>query len=175
MNENPKILTYPDKKLRRTSVPVSESDLLLNDGKEIKEWCKVLAETMLSRNGVGLAAPQVGDNRRIILIRDEGARQIDVLFNPIVLWKSSERHTSREGCLSVPFWVGVVRRHDKVKVSYINTKNEQKEEIFEGTKADIVQHEIDHLDGVLILDKLTPSNKILAQKHIAFAEKQSRV
>ncbi|MGJ8757154.1 peptide deformylase [Acinetobacter sp. HC8-3S] len=131
------------------------------------EWLLQLASamhaTMLERNGVGIAAPQVYISKRVIIVasranpRYPNAPEMDpvVMVNPEILEFSQATCLGEEGCLSVPNERGEVERAQAVKVRYYNLQGEVVETNFEGFPARIVQHEVDHLDGVLFVDRLS--------------------
>ena len=130
------------------------------------EWLMGLASamhaTMLERNGVGIAAPQVYISKRVIIVasrpnlRYPDAPEMDavVMVNPEILEFSQATCLGEEGCLSVPDERGQVQRAQSVKVRYYTLQGEVIETAFEGFPARIVQHEVDHLDGVLFVDKM---------------------
>ncbi|ERP95016.1 peptide deformylase [Acinetobacter sp. COS3] len=131
------------------------------------EWLLQLASamhaTMLERNGVGIAAPQVYISKRVIIVasranpRYPDAPEMDpvVMVNPEILEFSQATCFGEEGCLSVPNERGEVERAQAVKVRYYNLQGEVVETNFDGFPARIVQHEVDHLDGVLFVDRLS--------------------
>lgn len=131
--------------LRKTSKKVTE----INE--RIKILLEDMVETMYEYEGVGLAAPQVGVLRRVVVI-DIGEGPIK-LINPKIIEKEGEV-IDAEGCLSIPNRVGTVKRPEKVKVEYLDENGEKK--VIEGTGllAKALCHEIDHLDGVLFIDKM---------------------
>ena len=130
------------------------------------DWLTALASamqaTMLARNGVGIAAPQVYVSKRVIIVASRAnLRYPDapdmpavVMVNPEILEKSDNTILGEEGCLSVPDERGMVARAEMVKVRYFTLEGEQIETVFHGFPARIVQHEIDHLDGVLFVGRL---------------------
>ena len=130
------------------------------------DWLTALASamqaTMLARNGVGIAAPQVYVSKRVIIVASRAnPRYPDapdmpavVMVNPEILEKSDNTILGEEGCLSVPDERGMVARAEMVKVRYFTLEGEQIETVFHGFPARIVQHEIDHLDGVLFVERL---------------------
>lgn len=129
-----------------------------------------MIETMREASGVGLAGPQVNESLRLTVVetlpdRDEageeieGTREVFVLVNPEIVWTSDELVSGIEGCLSIPGWVGEVDRHKSIRVKAQDRKGKSVRLRFNGWTARIVQHEVDHLDGVLYIDKLTaPEN-----------------
>ena len=130
------------------------------------DWLTALASamqaTMLARNGVGIAAPQVYVSKRVIIVAsranprypDAPDMPAAVMVNPEILEKSDNTILGEEGCLSVPDERGMVARAEMVKVRYFTLEGEQIETVFHGFPARIVQHEIDHLDGVLFVERL---------------------
>ena len=129
-----------------------------------------MIETMREASGVGLAGPQVNESLRLTVVetlpdRDEegeeieGSRDLFVLVNPEIVWESDEMVSGIEGCLSIPGWLGEVDRHKSIRVKAQDRRGKKVRLRFNGWTARIVQHEIDHLDGVLYIDKLTdPEN-----------------
>ncbi|ENU31394.1 peptide deformylase [Acinetobacter sp. CIP-A165] len=139
----------------------------VGDGEFNSEWLMQLASamhaTMLDRNGVGIAAPQVYISKRIIIvasrpnIRYPDAPEMDavVMVNPEILAFSQATCLGEEGCLSVPDQRGVVERAQAIKVRYYTLQGEVVETTYEGFPARIVQHEVDHLDGVLFVERMS--------------------
>jgi peptide deformylase len=116
--------------------------------------------TLLAQQGVGLAAPQVGLARRVVLVERQdraepgGAAPVDLLLNPRLTWRSEALVLGWEGCLSVPGWRGEVARAERVRVAWERLDGPPAEEEVGGWTARILQHEIDHLDGVLYVDRV---------------------
>lgn len=134
---------------------------------EIRQLIDDMIETMRAAPGVGLAAPQVGVSERVIVVEyadddDEAAddqpakKKLYALINPEVVWASDERVDGTEGCLSIPGWLGDVSRHEAVAVKGLNRSGQRVKINAQGWLARIFQHEIDHLDGVLYIDRLIP-------------------
>ena len=118
--------------------------------KEITKLIKDMKETVKSANGVGLAAPQVGKSLRLCLVMLNGKHT--PIINPEITWRSEEMDTMEEGCLSLPgIWLPVARPKT-VTFTYLDEKGNSQERKVEGFESHVVQHEIDHLDGVLIVD-----------------------
>ena len=140
-----KILKIGDETLRKHARPVAEVD------RRTKQLLDDMAETMYAADGAGLAAPQVGILRRVVVI-DVGEGLIE-LVNPEIVASEGEQHQA-EGCLSVPGKRGVVARPAKVTVRALNRRGKPVEIVGEGFLATALCHEIDHLDGVLYVDKL---------------------
>jgi peptide deformylase len=117
-----------------------------------------MLETMYAAPGIGLAAVQIGEPKRVIVMdlsRDEEAREPRYFVNPEITWSSEETVSYEEGCLSVPEIYDDVERPARVKLSYLNYQGERVEEEAEGLYAVCIQHEMDHLEGVLFIDHLS--------------------
>ena len=140
------IKEYGESILREKSLPVEEIT------PEILNLIKDMAETMYTDSGVGLAAPQVGVSKRIIVIDGEEDGLI-VLINPMII-KSEGEVVAEEGCLSVPDIYSQVKRSSKVTVKALNENGDQIEITKEDLTARALQHEIDHLDGILFIDRI---------------------
>ena len=140
-----KILKIGDETLRKHARPVTEVD------RRTRQLLDDMAETMYAADGAGLAAPQVGILRRVVVI-DVGEGLIE-LVNPEIVASEGEQHQA-EGCLSVPGKRGVVARPAKVTVRALNRRGKPIEIVGEGFLAMALCHEIDHLDGVLYVDKM---------------------
>lgn len=140
----------------------------------IKEFVANMFETMYKADGIGLAAPQVGKSIRLIVIdastlKDENSEMQDfkrVYINPVVTNNTNETITAEEGCLSVPGVRENVQRYTDIKVSYLDENFEEKSENLKGFKAIIVQHEIDHLNGKLFVDRISGLKKHLVNKKL---------
>ena len=147
-----KILTYPDPELKKKSAPVT----VIND--KIRELVADMAETMYDAPGVGLAAPQIGVHQRVIVIdvagKDE-APDLIVAINPVIVHAEGEEY-EEEGCLSVPKYSANVRRHARVVVKALNLEGEEVTWKADELLAIAFQHEIDHLDGILFIDHISP-------------------
>jgi peptide deformylase len=132
----------------------------------LSELAQDMAETMHAENGVGLAAPQVGVLERVIIVHtpedeeEPGSGQMYVLVNPEVSRASDELAEGLEGCLSIPGYVGEVARHASVTIKGQDLKGNKIRVKARGFLARAFQHEIDHLDGVLFIDKLTAPDRI---------------
>ena len=132
---------------------------------ELRQLIDDMVETMRDAPGVGLAAPQVGISERVIVVEyaedddeDENApppkKKLYTLINPEIIWASEETVDGTEGCLSIPGWLGDVSRHEAIAVKALNRSGQKVKINAEGWLARIFQHEIDHLDGVLYIDRL---------------------
>jgi len=140
------IKEYGEPVLREKALPIEEVT------PEILNLIKDMTETMYADSGVGLAAPQVGVSKRIILVDGEEDGLI-VLINPIII-KSEGEVEAEEGCLSVPGIYSQVKRSSKVTVKALNENGDPFEITKEGLTARALQHEIDHLDGILFIDRI---------------------
>ena len=147
------ILTVPNPVLKQVSAHVERVDDAL------RALMDDMLETMYAAPGIGLAAVQVGVPKRIIVMdlsRDEDPPAPRHFVNPEILWRSEETQPYEEGCLSVPEIYDEVERPSQVKLRYMNYAGETIEEDAEGLYAVCIQHEMDHLDGVLFIDHLPP-------------------
>ena len=141
------------------AAPVTQAEL---QSSWLNELAAAMQATMLERNGVGIAAPQVYVSKRIIIVasrpnpRYPDAPEMDavVMVNPEILEQSAHTVLGEEGCLSVPDERGLVARAEMVKVRYLTLQGESVKSIFHGFPARIVQHEVDHLNGVLFVEKM---------------------
>ncbi|MBI5657391.1 MAG: peptide deformylase [Geobacter sp.] len=154
------ILTYPDPELKKKSQPVT----VIND--KVRELVRDMAETMYAAPGVGLAAPQIGVHQRVIVIdvagKDEPPELI-VAINPVIVYADGEAY-EEEGCLSVPRYAANVRRHARVIVKGLNLEGEEITWKADELLAIAFQHEIDHLDGILFIDHISPLKREIFKK-----------
>jgi peptide deformylase len=142
----------PDPALRVKTVKVKDPL-----AKEVQELVLSMIETMYANNGVGLAATQVGSNLRLCVIETEGEQHI--IINPQITAKSKDRIISEEGCLSFPGKFFPIKRHKEVQIRYVNEKGKPSKLKGRDLLARAIQHEIDHLDGVLIIDRIKKTKK----------------
>jgi peptide deformylase len=145
------ILCYPDPRLHKIAQPVAKVDsriqTLIND----------MLETMYEAKGIGLAATQVDVHERLIVIDvSEERDQPLVLINPEIVWKSPAKHLNEEGCLSVPGIYDGVERFDEVHVSALDGQGQSRVVQAHGLLAVCIQHEMDHLDGKVFVEYLSP-------------------
>ncbi|MFA5753961.1 MAG: peptide deformylase [Patescibacteria group bacterium] len=150
------ILLHPDSRLRRLSTPIAPAEI---NTPVFQAWLLDLQETMIKKDGAGLAAPQVGETKRIIAVYYE--EKTYFFINPQITKKSWARETEEEGCLSVlddkgEIIYAPVSRYKKVSCTYLDEKGERKKISAEKILARIIQHEIDHLDGILFIDRVEP-------------------
>lgn len=141
---------FPDELLRKKTTKVKDPL-----AKEVQELIKNMFETMRAANGLGLAAPQVGSNLRICVIEEGGKEYI--LINPQITTRSKTTTVMEEGCLSFPKQFMLVKRPEEVKVRYLDKEGKQCKIKAHGLLARAFQHEIDHLEGILIIDKAKKS------------------
>lgn len=147
------ILIYPAKILRNKSKKVKN----ISDS-QLKDLASELKRLMVEKDGLGLAAPQIGHSIRLIAINTKKGDQI--FFNPKIYWRSFFRKESaEEGCLSLPDIFGTVKRHKIVWVSYFDLQGKKRKLKAAGLLARVFQHEIDHLNGKLFIDKMTKLTK----------------
>lgn len=154
------ILTYPNPELKKKSSPVT----IITEA--TRELARDMVETMYNAPGVGLAAPQVGVHQRIIVIdvsgRDEQPDLI-IAINPVIIHSEGETY-EEEGCLSVPKYAANVRRHSHVVVKALDLEGNEQTWRADELLAIAFQHEIDHLDGILFVDHLSPLKRDLFQR-----------
>ncbi len=160
------IRTYGDPVLREEALRVEE----IND--EIREILENMVESMHEVGGVGLAAPQVGVSKRMFVIDIEDGI-IRKVINPEFLELSKELIEHEEGCLSVPGVYKKVKRHATVKIKYTNEKGEEVVEEAEGFLSRAFQHETDHLNATLFVDRLSPVAKRMVTKKLQSLKKES--
>ena len=164
------IIILPDKRLRLVSDPVKTFD------KEIKSLVTDMFETMYEAPGIGLAAIQVGVPKRVIvmdLAKKDEPKQPRVLVNPHVVWRSDERTAYEEGCLSIPEFYEEVERPSRVRVKFLDLTGAEQELEASGLFATCVQHEIDHLDGVLFIDHISKLKRDRVIKKFTKAAKRA--
>lgn len=144
-----KIIIQPNPILRNKNDLVKLADL-----PQLQDFFAEMTETMYKADGIGLAAPQVGKNIRVATINKMASYTGEdlVLINPKIVSRSWRRVVSEEACLSVPGVLKKIKRHQKVKISAWTQKGEKINFTAEGYPAFVMQHELDHLDGVLIID-----------------------
>ncbi len=148
------ILIHPDPRLKTVAEPVTDITA------ELRTLADDMLETMYDAPGIGLAAPQIGVLKRLIVldcVKEEGAApQPTIMFNPEITWQGDELSTYEEGCLSIPEQYADVERPAEVAVRWLDSDGAAQEAQFDGLWATCVQHEIDHLDGKLFIDYLKP-------------------
>ena len=163
------IITLPDKRLRLVSEPVKHVDA------SIKKLIDDMFETMYKAPGIGLAAIQVGVAKRVVtmdLSKKEDNHEPQVFINPEIVWQSDETAKYEEGCLSIPEYYEEVERPKEVKVKYLDRDGKPAEIEATGLLATCLQHEIDHINGVLFIDHLSKLKRDRVIKKFAKAAKK---
>jgi len=163
------IIVLPDKRLRLVSEPVVRIDA------EVKKLVADMFETMYAAPGVGLAAIQLGVPKRVVTIdatRGDEKKQPVTLINPEILWFSEEKSVIEEGCLSIPDFTDEVERPAKIKARFLDLDGRTIEAEAEGLFARVLQHEIDHINGVLFIDHLSKLKRGRVEKKFAKAAKR---
>ena len=162
------IITAPDPRLKRVAVPVKTVD------EEVCQLMDNMLETMYSAPGVGLAAPQVGILTRVIVVAvstAEEKRQPLCMVNPEIIRASTEKSVFEEGCLSLPEHFSEVERAERVTVRYLTYENEQCDEELNGFSSICVQHEIDHLNGILFVDHISSLKRAMILRKLKKQQK----
>ena len=163
------IVTVPDPVLKQVSTPVEKVD------DAVRALMDDMLETMYDAPGIGLAAPQIGELRRVIVLdidREDLKTGPLLMANPEVIEASDEDATYEEGCLSVPEHYSDVARPAKVTVRYLDRDGETQELTCEGLLATCVQHEIDHLDGILFIDHISSLKRNMILRKLLKARKE---
>lgn len=140
------IITYPNKILRKSCDNINTID------NKIQKLTSDMKYTMQEKDGIGLAAPQIGQNINLIVINTKDG-PIEMI-NPKITKKSWKKEVADEGCLSIPDFFGPVKRSQKINVIYIDSHNVRHKITAEGLLARVIQHEVDHLKGILFIDYL---------------------
>ncbi|MEP7453172.1 peptide deformylase [Phyllobacterium sp. SB3] len=146
------LVILPDPLLRQVSKPVESFDA------DLRKFSTDMLETMYDAPGIGLAAIQIGAPVRMLVIdlaKEDEPKAPQVYINPQVLWSSDERNVYEEGCLSIPDYYAEVERPKQVRVSYVDIDGKAHEVDADGLLATCLQHEIDHLNGVLFIDYIS--------------------
>ena len=174
------ILTEPNSILRIKSSPVDKVDI------ELQKLMDDMLETMYAARGIGLAAIQIGVPKRVIVLdigerdklkstkeeKEEKRKNPMYFVNPEIITKSTNNSTYEEGCLSVPGQFAEIDRPDKCHVKYLDYYGQPKELVAEGMIATCIQHEIDHLEGILFIDYLSKLKKSMIVKKLAKQKEQ---
>jgi len=162
------IITAPDPRLKIKARPV-----VAVDG-QVRRLMDDMVETMYQAIGIGLAAPQVGAAQRVVVIdiaRDGEKPQPVRLANPEILWRSEAETMANEGCLSLPEHYADVTRAAEIRLRYLDHENEIREIEAKGLLATCLQHEIDHLDGVLFVDRISSLKRGMILRKLAKARR----
>jgi peptide deformylase len=164
------IIILPDKRLRTVSRPVAKI------GDDIRALVADMFETMYEAPGIGLAAIQVGVPSRVVVMdlsKRETEAEPKVFINPEITWSSEEKSPYEEGCLSIPDIHEDVERPARVKVKYLDLDGKPHEEDAEGLFATCIQHEVDHLNGVLFIDHISKLKRTRIIKKFTKAAKRA--
>ncbi|QLB12222.1 peptide deformylase [Bisgaardia hudsonensis] len=160
------VLIYPDEGLKKIATPVEKFD------EELSQFIDDMFETMYHEQGIGLAATQVNVQKRVITIDIEGTKENQIeLVNPEIIDSCGETGIE-EGCLSLPGFNGFVPRKEKVKVKAYNRKGEEFVLEADGLLAICIQHEIDHLNGIVFADYLSPLKRQRMKDKLSKLQKQ---
>lgn len=170
------ILETPHPMLRQISTPVETVD------DDLRGLIADMFETMYAAPGIGLAAVQVGVPKRLLVIdlqepEEEGGepvRKPRVFVNPEILWASDTLQSYSEGCLSVPEQYADVERPDRIRARWLDEKGEAREEELDGLLAICLQHEMDHLEGILFIDHLSRLKRDMVLKKLAKIRKEQK-
>lgn len=157
-------MKYPIKRIQtgmNNPILRTISEEIQEINQEIIDFCNKLTVLMYQNKGVGLAAPQVGENIRIIATSQREQKKTKdkllgetIMINPKIIDKSKETILWEEACISLPNAIGMVRRHRAITVEFLDLKGKKQNKKYKEFNAVIIQHEMDHLDGVLFMDKL---------------------
>jgi len=156
------IITLPDTRLRKISKPVMTFDQAL-----LEQFADLEAAMRAGPGGVGIAAPQTGINMRMIIVDCTVAKHscrnhgLLYLVNPEIIEYSKDQVLGREGCLSVPDWVGMVSRARRFCMKYQDSTGATHEIETSGFEARVIQHELDHLDGILFIDRVVSTHDLI--------------
>tara|TARA_B100000035_G_C20739350_1_gene439032 strand:- start:15 stop:539 length:525 start_codon:yes stop_codon:yes gene_type:complete len=163
------IIIEPDPVLRKKSNPLEKVD------DELRKLLDDMLETMYAAPGIGLAAVQVGILKRLIVIdisKEEEKKSPLFLINPIITFKSQKKSLHEEGCLSLPGYFAEIERPAECHIKYINYEGRQKTLKATGLLSTCIQHEIDHLDGILFIDYLSKIKKDMILKKLTKFKKE---
>jgi len=168
------IITYPDERLRTVARPVADPT-----AEEVRQLAQDLADTMYDAPGVGLASTQIGSDLRVVVTdtewrSEEGVRDLKVWVNPEIIWASEDTEVFEEGCLSVPGTYEEVERPAAIRLRWQDLDGDQHESAFDGFQAVALQHEFDHLDGKLFIDRLKPLKQKMLKKRLHKRKKQEQ-
>lgn len=163
------IITAPDPRLKVQCEPVESVDAA------IAKMMDDMLETMYLAPGIGLAAPQVGITKRILVVDvspKDAPREPIRMANPEILWHSDDLATYEEGCLSLPEQYADVERPARIKVRYLDRDNTEQELDADGLLATCIQHEMDHLDGVIFVDHISSLKRRMILRRLTKLKKQ---
>ena len=166
------IIVAPDPRLKIKAKPVEAVD------DDVRQFMDDMLDTMYDANGIGLAAPQVGDSRRVIVVdvaRVDEDPQPMAMANPQIVDIADDDRIHEEGCLSLPDHYAEVVRPDWIKIRYLDRDNEIRELQADGLLATCIQHEIDHLDGILFVDHVSSLKRNMILRKLMKAKKLAGV
>ena len=165
------IITVPDPLLKSISKPVDKVN------NEIKNLINDMCETMYNAPGIGLAAVQIGIPLRVVVVDiSKGEEKKPHFFvNPNIVWRSDKTSTYEEGCLSIPNQFAEIERPESCRVEYLDLNNQIKEIEVSGLLSTCIQHEIDHLNGVLFIDYLSKLKKNMIIKKVTKNNKSKKI
>ena len=161
------IVAYGDPVLKKVAVDIDKNDI------DVKELAKDMYETMYEANGVGLAAPQIGKSIRMFIVDAEPMDEEEcdgfkkIFINPEIIEEFGEDWTFNEGCLSIPDVREDVKRAEGIVIRYFDENWVEHEEEFDGLKARVIQHEYDHIEGILFTDHISTFRKRLLKGKLA--------
>ncbi|HEY8949768.1 MAG TPA: peptide deformylase [Rhizomicrobium sp.] len=162
------VLTAPDPRLKVVSEPVAKVDA------ELRTLIDDMIETMYDADGIGLAAIQVGVPKRMLVMdidQRDGKKNPRVFINPVITWASDEMAVNEEGCLSIPEIWDEVERPARIKAEYLDRDGKKQTLEADGLLAVCLQHEMDHLEGILFVDHLSKLKRSMAMKKLQKAKK----
>lgn len=165
------IYQYPAPVLRKKTEKIVDFD------DDLKSLVEDMAETMYDAPGIGLAAPQIGESLQLLVVdigREEGKQEYMTIINPDIR-ETEGSQIDEEGCLSVPELIANVKRYKKIKLAYQDIEGNDKELIAEDRFAVVLQHEIDHLNGILFIDHLSPLKRSIYKKKVKKLLAQNKV
>ena len=165
-----KILTLPDPLLRKKSLSIKKVD------KETRDLMDDMLSTMYDAPGIGLAAIQIGVPKRVVVMdlsKDPDTKKPMYFVNPEIIWKSKINSSYEEGCLSIPNQFAKIERPDKCHIKYLDYEGNEKKLEAEGLLSTCIQHEIDHLNGVLFIDYLSKLKKDMIIKKLIKHKKET--
>jgi peptide deformylase len=166
------IIVAPDPRLKIHAEPVERVDA------EVRRLMDDMLQAMHAANGIGLAAPQVGVAKRVIVIDTSGPDEDPRPYrmaNPEIIWHSEDEECSEEGCLSLPDQYAEVTRPARIRVRYLDAENEIRELETEGLLAKCIQHEADHLEGTLFVDHLSSLKRNIILRRLTKTKKLAAV
>jgi peptide deformylase len=164
------IIVAPDPRLKIKTRPVETVD------DELRQFLDDMLETMYAADGIGLAAPQVGDERSVLVmdVAREGQDPKPLkIINPEIVWHSDEERVHEEGCLSLPEYFAEVVRPEKIRVRFLDETGTEQELEADGILSICIQHEMDHLQGILFVDHVSSIKRGMILRKLKKAKKQA--